>query len=284
MSDLTWLREQAAATEALADLLRAHDIDRMECHDHPDDVCCPSCHDLPPGTSQTQHYAHVLIAESPLSGLCVLSGCRRVAAERLVEENRGTLDGIEATGSAPPVEERIQDVIEGKAPDDDGYAGPVLDDHQSRAAREILVDHAGPALEQAVDIAQHAPFRATIEVTMDQEQRVHFTAHRPDDESVLLDVFPAATHAEVHAGTDSDRPVEPASVPVLDVHAPDQAIEAARYAAAVEEWSDARRATSYDPSCPECVSGKHDNCDGTAWDSVRDRETACRCAVAEHRQ
>lgn len=202
MSDLTWLREQAAATEALADLLRAHDIDRMECHDHPDDVCCPSCHDLPPGTSQTQHYAHVLIAESPLSGLCVLSGCRRVAAERLVEENRGTLDGIEATGSAPPVEERIQDVIEGKAPDDDGYAGPVLDDHQSRAAREILVDHAGPALEQAVDIAQHAPFRATIEVTMDQEQRVHFTAHRPDDESVLLDVFPAATHRVTNASDD----------------------------------------------------------------------------------
>lgn len=29
--------------------------------------------------------------------------------------------------------------------------------------------------------------------------------------------------------------------------------------------------------CPECVAGKHDNCDGTAWDTEKDEETVCGC-------
>lgn len=33
--------------------------------------------------------------------------------------------------------------------------------------------------------------------------------------------------------------------------------------------------------CPECKAGKHDNCDGTAWDEEKDELTECFCkAVA----
>lgn len=41
--------------------------------------------------------------------------------------------------------------------------------------------------------------------------------------------------------------------------------------------------TEYDPDqttipvCPECVNGKHKNCDGNAWDDVEDELTDCRC-------
>jgi hypothetical protein len=31
------------------------------------------------------------------------------------------------------------------------------------------------------------------------------------------------------------------------------------------------------PTCPECVAGKHLNCDGTALDEAHDEITACRC-------
>jgi hypothetical protein len=37
------------------------------------------------------------------------------------------------------------------------------------------------------------------------------------------------------------------------------------------------------PTCPECVQGKHGNCDGTAWDFETDKPTACKCAEAGHR-
>lgn len=30
-------------------------------------------------------------------------------------------------------------------------------------------------------------------------------------------------------------------------------------------------------TCPECVQGKHGNCDGTAWDDERDCLTICSC-------
>lgn len=29
--------------------------------------------------------------------------------------------------------------------------------------------------------------------------------------------------------------------------------------------------------CPECAAGKHDNCDGTAWDTHQDEPTDCSC-------
>lgn len=34
--------------------------------------------------------------------------------------------------------------------------------------------------------------------------------------------------------------------------------------------------------CPECRNGKHQNCDGTAWDDVADEATACDCAAHDH--
>lgn len=30
--------------------------------------------------------------------------------------------------------------------------------------------------------------------------------------------------------------------------------------------------------CPECRAGKHDNCDGYAWDDDLDAMSTCRCA------
>ena len=36
------------------------------------------------------------------------------------------------------------------------------------------------------------------------------------------------------------------------------------------------------PSCPECRSGKHQNCDGQAWDAVKDEPTSCACAEEGH--
>lgn len=36
------------------------------------------------------------------------------------------------------------------------------------------------------------------------------------------------------------------------------------------------------PICPECAAGKHDNCDGTAWDTDADQSTRCACAAADH--
>jgi hypothetical protein len=32
--------------------------------------------------------------------------------------------------------------------------------------------------------------------------------------------------------------------------------------------------------CPECLTGKHRNCDGTAWDFDNDEITDCQCEVA----
>ena len=29
--------------------------------------------------------------------------------------------------------------------------------------------------------------------------------------------------------------------------------------------------------CPECVNGKHANCDGSAWNDEEDRLTSCQC-------
>ena len=37
-----------------------------------------------------------------------------------------------------------------------------------------------------------------------------------------------------------------------------------------------------EPSCPECRVGKHDNCDGGAWDLDTDEPTYCRCAADNH--
>lgn len=34
--------------------------------------------------------------------------------------------------------------------------------------------------------------------------------------------------------------------------------------------------------CPECAAGKHDNCDGTAWDAARDERATCPCADNRH--
>lgn len=35
-------------------------------------------------------------------------------------------------------------------------------------------------------------------------------------------------------------------------------------------------------SCPECRVGKHDNCDGGAWDFDTDQPTACPCWAENH--
>jgi len=35
-------------------------------------------------------------------------------------------------------------------------------------------------------------------------------------------------------------------------------------------------------ACPECRQGKHDNCDGEAWDDELDAPVACECSRNEH--
>lgn len=35
------------------------------------------------------------------------------------------------------------------------------------------------------------------------------------------------------------------------------------------------------PVCPECLAGKHQNCDGTTWDFDRDEITLCACDQRE---
>ena len=35
-------------------------------------------------------------------------------------------------------------------------------------------------------------------------------------------------------------------------------------------------------ACPECVQGKHANCDGTAWDIGNDMSIECACAARRH--
>lgn len=34
--------------------------------------------------------------------------------------------------------------------------------------------------------------------------------------------------------------------------------------------------------CPECVAGKHGNCDGTTWDQESDMYGACPCFDQGH--
>lgn len=34
--------------------------------------------------------------------------------------------------------------------------------------------------------------------------------------------------------------------------------------------------------CPECVAGKHGNCDGTSWDNQLDEAISCPCKDATH--
>lgn len=34
--------------------------------------------------------------------------------------------------------------------------------------------------------------------------------------------------------------------------------------------------------CPECVQGKHRNCDGRTWDFDNDDYRACECPDEEH--
>lgn len=34
--------------------------------------------------------------------------------------------------------------------------------------------------------------------------------------------------------------------------------------------------------CPECEQGKHDNCNGDAWDDQADELTSCDCAGRGH--
>lgn len=34
--------------------------------------------------------------------------------------------------------------------------------------------------------------------------------------------------------------------------------------------------------CPECEQGKHGNCDGTTWDTLRDEPTDCPCGARDH--
>lgn len=34
--------------------------------------------------------------------------------------------------------------------------------------------------------------------------------------------------------------------------------------------------------CPDCVSGKHVNCTGEAWDTEKDEPTKCACPDGSH--
>jgi len=36
------------------------------------------------------------------------------------------------------------------------------------------------------------------------------------------------------------------------------------------------------PICPECVAGKHQNCEGQAWDNAADEPVGCACADEAH--
>jgi hypothetical protein len=35
-------------------------------------------------------------------------------------------------------------------------------------------------------------------------------------------------------------------------------------------------------ACPECLAGKHGNCDGRTWDDEADAYTDCPCAKRGH--
>jgi hypothetical protein len=41
-----------------------------------------------------------------------------------------------------------------------------------------------------------------------------------------------------------------------------------------------KRRTGY--SCPECLQGKHPNCNKTAWDTAKDSPTVCWCWERGH--
>ena len=45
-----------------------------------------------------------------------------------------------------------------------------------------------------------------------------------------------------------------------------------------------RIARDFVGACPECVAGKHGNCDGTTWDDVADAPADCPCAAEGHRR
>ncbi|MGU3358197.1 hypothetical protein ACLBWJ_13160 [Microbacterium sp. M4A5_1d] len=69
--------------------------------------------------------------------------------------------------------------------------------------------------------------------------------------------------------------------------APDVEEAIARYAAR-KEAQERVAATTKEPTvtteptppvCPECVAGKHPNCDGTAWDDVADAVAGCACSA-----
>lgn len=56
-------------------------------------------------------------------------------------------------------------------------------------------------------------------------------------------------------------------------------VEVLRLADTSSGSPDLLRRVAYDYFCPECKAGKHDNCDGTAWDDQADEETACPCST-----
>lgn len=39
---------------------------------------------------------------------------------------------------------------------------------------------------------------------------------------------------------------------------------------------------SKDTPCPECVQGKHVNCDGLSWDLEQDVQAICTCQARKH--
>ncbi len=50
----------------------------------------------------------------------------------------------------------------------------------------------------------------------------------------------------------------------------------------VEDLAGAKAVEESAPICPECTAGKHQNCEGQAWDNAADEPTDCACAVAGH--
>ncbi|MEV8269128.1 histone-like nucleoid-structuring protein Lsr2 [Microbacterium oleivorans] len=81
------------------------------------------------------------------------------------------------------------------------------------------------------------------------------------------------------AGADS----VPIAGPAADVEAQIEAYAAAKAERERAALAASARTSEKTPAvCPECVAGKHGNCDGTAWDLAEDQPTTCSCTHPEN--
>lgn len=76
--------------------------------------------------------------------------------------------------------------------------------------------------------------------------------------------------------------LDPEKGVVPDEHVPVWPCDIDTYIAAITA-EQAKRLTVDDcPVCPDCVQGKHGNCDGSTWNNTADQMGACPCAQKEH--